>query len=56
MFAGRIRSDSGAKHLLLSSKLNTSQALDRIRAEMSGLPEIDYMIEFIETAARGVTK
>ncbi len=51
-----IRNIQHAFHLLLSSKLNTSQALDRIRAEMSGLPEIDYMIEFIETAARGVTK
>ena len=51
-----IRNIQHAFHLLLSSKLNTSQALDRIKAEMSGLPEIDYMIEFIETAARGVTK
>ncbi len=51
-----IRNIQHAFHLLLSSKLNTSQALDRIRAEMAGLPEIDYMIEFIETAARGVTK
>jgi hypothetical protein len=41
---------------LLSAKLNTSQALERIKAEMSGMPEIDYLVEFIETAERGVTK
>jgi len=42
--------------LLLSSKLNTSQALERIRSEMSGSPEINYLIEFIETSRRGVIK
>lgn len=45
-----------AFHLLLSSKLNTSQALARMKAEMAGIPEIDYLIEFIATAQRGVTK
>jgi UDP-N-acetylglucosamine acyltransferase len=42
--------------LLLASKLNTTQAAERIRAEMAGIPEIDYLIEFIETSQRGVTK
>lgn len=51
-----IRNIQHAFHILLSSKLNTSQALDRIRAEMTGLPEIDYLVEFIESSARGVTK
>ena len=45
-----------AFHLLLSSKLNTSQALERIKAEMVGSPEIDYLVEFIETSQRGVIK
>jgi len=42
--------------LLLASKLNTTQALGSIRAELAGAPEIDYLVEFIETSARGVTK
>ena len=42
--------------ILLSSKLNTTQALERLKAEMSGTPEIDYLIQFIETSRRGVIK
>ncbi len=51
-----IRFIQHAFHILLASKLNTSQALERIKAEMSGIPEIDYLRDFIETARRGVTK
>ena len=51
-----IRHIQHAFHLLLTSRLNTSQALERIKNEMSGIPEIDYLVEFIETAERGVTK
>jgi UDP-N-acetylglucosamine acyltransferase len=51
-----IRNIKHAFHLLLTSKLNTSQALERIKAEMSGLSEIDYLVEFIENSERGVTK
>lgn len=42
--------------LLLAAKLNTSQAVEVIRRELSGWPEIDYLIEFIESSERGVTK
>jgi len=45
-----------AFHLLLAAKLNTSQALERIRAEIKGVPEVDLLVEFIETAKRGVVK
>ncbi len=45
-----------AFQLLLTSNLNTSQALERIKAELAGAPEIDYLIEFIEKSQRGVTK
>ncbi|MBK9317126.1 MAG: acyl-ACP--UDP-N-acetylglucosamine O-acyltransferase [Acidobacteria bacterium] len=45
-----------AFRILLASKLNTSQAIERIKAEMTPTPEVDYLIEFIETAERGVTK
>lgn len=45
-----------AFHLLLASKLNTTQALGTIKQELSGWPEIDYLIDFIEASQRGVTK
>lgn len=45
-----------AFHLLLSSKLNTTQALEAIRAETKDSNEVDQLLYFIETSARGVTK
>jgi UDP-N-acetylglucosamine acyltransferase len=51
-----IRHIQQAFRLLLASNLNTAQALERIKAEMRGVPEIDYLINFIETSERGVTK
>lgn len=47
---------SHAFRLLLAAKLNTSQAVERIKQELGGWPEIDYLIEFIESSERGVTK
>ncbi|MDX2031399.1 MAG: acyl-ACP--UDP-N-acetylglucosamine O-acyltransferase [Blastocatellia bacterium] len=51
-----IRHIQHAFHLLLTSRLNTTQALERIREEMTGIPEIDYLIDFIAHSQRGVTK
>jgi UDP-N-acetylglucosamine acyltransferase len=45
-----------AFHLLLSAKLNTSQAIERIRAEISNAPEVDELVQFVETSQRGVVK
>ena len=45
-----------AFHLLLSAKLNTTQAVDRIQAEISGCAEVDLLIEFISSSKRGVVK
>lgn len=45
-----------AFHLLLSSKLNTTQALDRIRDEIEDSPEVDTLVDFIGSSKRGVTK
>ncbi len=45
-----------AYHLLLSSKLNTSQAVERMKAEISDCAEVDYLIEFIESSKRGLVK
>ena len=45
-----------AFHLLLSSKLNTTQALERIRAEIKDSSEVDELVRFVETSKRGVVK
>jgi UDP-N-acetylglucosamine acyltransferase len=45
-----------AFHLLLSSKLNTTQALERIREEIADCPEVDHLVDFIESSKRGVIK
>lgn len=42
--------------LLLASKLNTTQALARIREEIRDSSEVDELIRFIETSKRGVVK
>jgi UDP-N-acetylglucosamine acyltransferase len=52
----QIRLIHRAFRLLLQSKLNTSQAVEAIRAELGGQPEIDYLLKFIETSERGVAK
>ena len=51
-----IRRITHAFRLLLAAKLNTTQALEVIKRELSGWPEIDYLIAFIEDSERGVTK
>lgn len=45
-----------AYHLLLTAKLNTTQAVDRIKAEISDCPEVDILVSFIETSKRGIVK
>jgi UDP-N-acetylglucosamine acyltransferase len=45
-----------AFRLLTRSQLNTSQAIDRIRAELPPCPEIEELIEFIRSSERGVVK
>ena len=51
-----IRRIARAFRLLLAAKLNTTQALEVIKKELSGWPEVDYLIAFIEGSERGVTK
>ena len=51
-----IRRIGRAYKFLLSSRMNTSQAVEAIKVELRGWPEIDYLIEFIESSKRGVTK
>jgi UDP-N-acetylglucosamine acyltransferase len=45
-----------AFHLLLSSKLNTTQALARIREEIQNSDEVNELVRFVETSKRGVVK
>jgi UDP-N-acetylglucosamine acyltransferase len=45
-----------AFRLLTRSQLNTSQAIERIRAEVPATPEVDELIEFIGASERGVIK
>jgi UDP-N-acetylglucosamine acyltransferase len=45
-----------AFHLLLSARLNTTQAVARIRAEIEDSTETAELISFIETSQRGVVK
>jgi UDP-N-acetylglucosamine acyltransferase len=44
-----------AYHMFLSAKLNTSQALEKMK-EIKDCSEVDLLIEFIETSKRGVVK
>lgn len=45
-----------AYHLLLSAKLNTTQALEKIKTEITHCKEVDMLVEFYETTQRGVVK
>jgi UDP-N-acetylglucosamine acyltransferase len=45
-----------AFRLLLASRLNTTQALARIREEIRGSAEVEELARFIETSKRGVVK
>jgi UDP-N-acetylglucosamine acyltransferase len=45
-----------AYHLLLSARLNTTQAVARIRAEIKESPETEELVNFIETSKRGIVK
>jgi UDP-N-acetylglucosamine acyltransferase len=51
-----IESLQTALRLLTRSNLNTSQAVERIRAEVPACAEVDELLEFIHTSERGVVK
>src|SRR6267143_493924 len=52
----RLDTIESAFRLLLRSKLNTSQALEQIRAQLNGSPDVRELVEFIESAERGLHK
>lgn len=52
----RIEAIDRAYRLLMRSKLNTSQALEKMRAELNGSADVAELIAFIESSQRGLTK
>ncbi len=51
-----IKNLNHAFHLLLTSKLNTEQAVQKIKEEIKDCREVDLLVDFIETSKRGVVK
>ena len=51
-----IESLQTAFRLLTRSQLNTSQAIERIRAEVPPCAEVEELIDFIRASERGVIK
>jgi UDP-N-acetylglucosamine acyltransferase len=49
----RLKALERAHRLLVRSRLNTTQALARIEEELSGQPDVDYLIRFIRESKRG---
>lgn len=52
----RLAAIERAFRLLLRSKLNTTQALERIRAEMPESEDVALLVHFIESSDRGLVK
>jgi len=52
----RIEHIHQAVRLLTQSKLNTSQALEKIRESLDQNEDIEALVRFVETAERGVIK
>jgi len=52
----RIRKIHHAYKVLLASKLNTTQALEKLKSEPDRGADVDLLIQFIESSERGVIK
>ena len=52
----RIKKLHHAYRVLLASKLNTSQAIEKLKCEADRGEDVDRLIEFIENSERGVIK
>lgn len=52
----RLRKIHHAYRVLLSSKLNTSQALEKLKSELDRGEDIEMLIRFVERSERGVIK
>jgi UDP-N-acetylglucosamine acyltransferase len=54
--AERVKKIQRAFRILLASKLNTSQAIEKIKSEGEPSEDVKMLIEFIENADRGILK
>lgn len=54
--AERVAAIEQAYRLLLRSKLNTTQAIEKIRETLAGSADVEELVRFIEGAERGITK
>jgi UDP-N-acetylglucosamine acyltransferase len=52
----RVKKIQRAFRILLASKLNTSQAIEKIKSEGELSDDVKLLIEFIENADRGILK
>ena len=52
----RINKIQRAYKILLASKMNTSQALEKLKAEAGQSDDVNMLIRFVEAAERGVIK
>jgi UDP-N-acetylglucosamine acyltransferase len=52
----RIRAIQHAFRILLAAKLNTSQAIERLRSEGNLSEDVEMLIKFIESSERGILK
>ena len=54
--AERVKTLERAFRVLLRSKLNTSQALEKLRSDFADSEDVRELVKFIEGAARGIVK
>jgi UDP-N-acetylglucosamine acyltransferase len=54
--AERLRRLHHAYHWLVAAKMNTSQALEKLRAEAAGSEDVRYLLDFIEQSQRGIVR
>lgn len=52
----RVAAIEQAFRLLLREKLNTTQAIEKMKETLAGQADVDSIIRFIETAERGISK
>lgn len=45
-----------AYRVIFHSKLNTSQALERLATDVDSCPEVEHLIHFIKTSSRGIAR
>jgi UDP-N-acetylglucosamine acyltransferase len=52
----RLRALHHAFRLLLAGKMNTAQALEKLRAEGSSSEDVNYLLDFVENSRRGIIR